>query len=69
MKMFKIKLSKEELKSLYHYHMDIVEDKSFNCKYHHNKRVAADRLKRATRLGKILKKYFKCEIPKKATED
>lgn len=66
--MVQIKLSREELKCLYHYHMDIVEDKSFNCKYHHNKRVAKNREKRANRFGRLLKRSFKYEVAKK-TDD
>jgi hypothetical protein len=58
MKMAEVKLSKEELKSLYHYHFDIANDKFFACKTDHNDKVAEDRLKRAKRFKKLLKKHF-----------
>ena len=64
MKLAKVKLSKEEILSLYHFHMDIAEDTNFVCKSDHSEKVAKDREKRAKRFRNLLKKEFKFKIEK-----
>lgn len=67
--MAKVKLSKEELRSLYYYHMDIAEDKRFGCQTEHSEKMAKDREKRANRFRILLKKEFKYEIEKPKEKD
>ena len=68
--MAKVKLSREELRSLYFFHMDIAEDESFGCKTDHSEKIAEDRKKRANKFRKILKRDFDYEVEaKKTTED
>ena len=62
--MAKVKLSKEEVLSLYHFHMDIAEDTTFACKSDHNEKVAEDRKKRAGKFKRLLKKEFGYELEK-----
>lgn len=66
--MAKVKLSSEEMLSLYHFHMDIAEDTKFACKSDHNEKIAEDRRKRAGKFKRLLKKEFGYQIKVPAEE-
>ncbi len=58
----KVRLTAEELRSLYYYHKEIASDTHFACRTEHTAETIEKQTKRANKFKSILKREFKVKL-------